>query len=146
MSLLTEGASEATSECPSEEWRQSLVDGLLVSSLGRVMILPSVKEMPKGGSRHYPTKPTFGVVGDNGRLQITVRGRSYRIHQLVCSAFHGAKPFRHAVVMHLDEDQANNRAGNLAWGTQKENLNAPGFIAYCKARTGEDSPVVKGRK
>jgi hypothetical protein len=46
--------------------------------------------------------------------------------------------------MHVNENSADNRATNLAWGTQKENLNAPGFIEYCEARTGEHSPHVKG--
>ncbi len=48
--------------------------------------------------------------------------------------------------MHLDENAANNGADNLAWGTQKENLNAPGFLTYCRSRTGEDSPVAKARR
>lgn len=46
--------------------------------------------------------------------------------------------------MHLNENAADNRPGNLAWGTQKENLNAPGFIAHCKSRTGNDNPYRKG--
>lgn len=48
--------------------------------------------------------------------------------------------------MHLDENAANNRASNICWGTQKENLNAEGFLAYCRGRTGENSPYIKGRK
>ena len=48
--------------------------------------------------------------------------------------------------MHLDENAANNRASNLRWGTQKENLNAPGFLDYCRTRTGENNLVVKGRR
>lgn len=65
---------------------------------------------------------------------------------MVCEAFHGKAPFAHAVVMHIDDNPANNRPENLKWGTQKENLNAPAFIDYCKSRTGENSPVIKGRK
>jgi hypothetical protein len=29
---------------------------------------------------------------------------------------------------------------------QKENLSAAGFIEYCRGRTGENSPTIKGRK
>jgi hypothetical protein len=47
--------------------------------------------------------------------------------------------------MHLDENSKNNRPENLAWGTQKENLNAPGFIEYCKGRTGKNNPYIKGK-
>jgi len=43
--------------------------------------------------------------------------------------------------MHIDENAANNRADNLRWGTQKENLNAPGIIEYCMDRTGDRSPT-----
>ncbi|QDP54003.1 MAG: putative uncharacterized HNH endonuclease [Prokaryotic dsDNA virus sp.] len=52
-----------------------------------------------------------------------------KVHQLVCEAFHGPKPFETAVVIHKDEDALNNRPENLKWGTQKENLNAPKFKA-----------------
>ena len=48
--------------------------------------------------------------------------------------------------MHMDENSANNQYENLQWGTQKENLNAPGFIAYCHGRTGENSPSIKSRR
>jgi hypothetical protein len=43
----------------------------------------------------------------------------------------------------MDEDALNNRPSNLRWGTQKENLNMPGFIEYCRARKGENSPRAK---
>lgn len=69
-----------------------------------------------------------------------------KVHRLVCEAFHGPAPFERAVVLHLDENALNNRPENLQWGTQKENLNMPKFVEYCKSRTGENSPVTKGIK
>jgi hypothetical protein len=48
--------------------------------------------------------------------------------------------------MHKDDDSTNNCPDNLEWGTQKENLNTPAFIAYCKGRTGENNPFIKGRR
>jgi len=69
-----------------------------------------------------------------------------KVHRLVCEAFHGPPPFDRAVVIHLDENALNNKPENLKWGTQKENLNMPGYIAYCKSRTGENSPGAKGLK
>ena len=131
-----------------EVWRQvPSRPRLLVSSEGRFMIAPYLASLPNGGVRQYGGTPHFGVWNKkDGRFIVNVNGETLKISQLVCEAFHGAKPFEDAVVMHLDENAANNRPDNLKWGTQKENLNAPGFIEYCKGRTGENNPFVKGRK
>lgn len=108
--------------------------------------------MPHGGWRKYTPAPTYG---NKRKACKTARHEYYgffnkergnlKIHRLVCEAFHGPAPFPKAVVIHLDENALNNRPENLKWGTQKENLNMPKFIAYCKSRTGENSPGIKGR-
>lgn len=136
-----------------EEWRDVLSKpGVQASSLGRVRRQPRRAAMPHGGERIYFAAPTYGVVVRSKKgAAHSYRARYYdgignvKIHQAVCEAFHGSKPFPKAVVIHLDEDAHNNRPENLRWGTQKENLNASGFVAYCKGRTGEDSPVIKGQ-
>jgi len=109
--------------------------------------------MPNGGERAYTPKPTFGVVTSASKTArhkyMGIYNKFYgnmKIHRLVCEAFHGPAPEGMPVVIHKDENALNNRADNLKWGTQKENLNMPGFIAYCKARLGENSPTTKGRK
>jgi HNH endonuclease len=130
-----------------EIWRDvPSVPGILVSSEGRVMYTPHREPMPNGqGTRSYGGEVTFGVWNkQDGRFIINIRGRTYKIARLVAEAFHGPAPFDGAVVMHLDENATNNRASNLKWGTQKENLNADGFIAYCHGRIGENSPRIKG--
>lgn len=118
-----------------EVWR--MVPGepaFLVSSEGRLMVAPYRGPMPHGGERHYGGQPHFGVWNKTEGRFITVwKGHTYKIHRLVCEAFNGPAPFDRAVVMHLDENAANNRPDNLSWGTQKENLNAPGFRAYCRS-------------
>lgn len=108
------------------------------------MRLPYVAPMPRGGRRVYGGEPHQGQ-WDGERFVMHYRGRTYKIHRLVCEAFHGPAPFFGALVMHSNEDASVNKASNLAWGTQKENLNAPGFIAYCRSRTGDASPFRKGR-
>lgn len=98
--------------------------------------------MPNGGSRLYTPKPTFGHISRARRgaahcyLGFTTKlyGR-IKIHRAVCEAFHGAPPFEGAVVLHLDEDGCNNVPDNLRWGTQRDNLNAPGFRSYCSERS-----------
>lgn len=115
---------------------------LMVSSAGRIMIIPYLGRMPDGGPRQYGGDPHFGTPND-GRLIFVFRNRSYKVAQLVCEAFNGPRPFETAVCLHRDEDFKNNKPRNLKWGTQKENLNAPGFLAYCRTRTGSNSPTVK---
>ena len=131
-----------------EIWRDvPSLPGVLASSEGRVMITPYRGPMPNGGERPYGGTPTFGVWNKlDARFVTTVGERTWKVARLIAEAFHGPPPFEGAVVMHLDENAVNNRASNLRWGTQKENLNAPGFLTYCRSRTGEDSPSVKGRR
>jgi hypothetical protein len=134
---------------PSGEiWRvvPSLPD-IMVSSEGRIMRVPHLGPLPRGGERPYGGTPTFGVWNKiDGRFITVIDGRTYKLARLIAEAFHGPAPFQDAVVMHLDENAANNRANNLRWGTQKENLNAPGFLNYCRGRTGENSPTLKARR
>lgn len=130
-----------------EIWRNiPSLPGVLASSEGRIMMIPYRGPMPRGGERPYGGTPTFGVWNKaDARFIVTLDGHTYKVARLVAEAFHGHPPFRGAVVMHLDENAANNRASNLCWGTQKENLNAPGFLEYCRSRTGENSPTAKAR-
>jgi hypothetical protein len=131
-----------------EVWRDvPSVPGILVSSEGRIMYAPHREPLPNGGTRSYGGQPAFGVWNkQDARFIIAIRGTSYKIARLMAEAFHGPPPFDGAVGMHIDENAANNRPENLKWRTQKENLNAEGFLAYCRDRTGENNPFVKGRR
>jgi hypothetical protein len=128
------------------------IEGAYANELGQVKMPECEAVMPNGGVRKYKTKWIYGTrtkASKSARheyMGLLYRGRNYKIHRLVCEAFHGPQPTDKPVVIHLDEDATNNRPENLKWGTQKENLNAPGFIEYCKSRTGENSPAIKGRK
>lgn len=99
--------------------------------------------MPNGSIRLYGGFPTRGA-WDGKRFLYRFGGRTLKAHRLICEAFNGA-PQGRQVCMHLDEDSSNNCPSNLAWGSQKENLNAPGFLAYCKGRVGHNSPISKHR-
>lgn len=97
------------------------------------MVKPYRAAMPHGGLRPYGGQPHFGVWNkQDGRFIVIYKGKCYKVHQLVCEAFHGPKSEGAPVVMHVDENAANNRAENLRWGTQKQNLNATGFSVYRK--------------
>lgn len=126
---------------PEEVWLPvPSKSGLEASSHGRIKI-------------DGKTAPTFGVITASARnARHRYFGRhikgigNIKVHQAVCEAFNGPRPFPKAVVLHLNENGLDNRPSNLAWGTQRENLNMPRFIEYCRSRTGENSPNVKGRR
>lgn len=106
------------------------------------MIVPFWKEKRLCGGR-----PSFGRWDeDNTRFNYRHEGKTYKVSRLVCEAFNGPAPADQNICMHLDENSRNNQPSNLHWGTQKENMNAPGFLAYCCGRTGDNSPRIKGLK
>lgn len=57
------------------------------------------------------------------------RGSNRRaVSRLVCAAFHG-RPKKGELVRHLDGDPLHNAAGNLAWGSRKQNAeDGPGDV------------------
>jgi hypothetical protein len=125
----------------AEVWKPvPSLPGVMASDQGRILLPPRHAPLPNGGVRLYLPKPTHGVIqrAKKGARHVY---RNYwcrefgniKVHQAVCEAFHGPKPFEGAVVIHRDENGLNNRPENLKWGTQKENLNAPGFKAYCRS-------------
>ena len=131
-----------------EIWRLvPSVPGVLASNRGRIMIIPTRGPSPFGGVRHYSARARRGCWdATNKRYVVHIREKTYRVSRLVCEAFHGPPPSPETVCMHQDENSKNNDQTNLRWGTQKENLNAPGFIDYCRSRTGENSPRIKGQR
>lgn len=112
--------------------------GVLASSFGRIMVAPYTKR-----GRQYGGQPTSGQ-WDGARYIYARRGyKTLKVARLVCEAFHGAPLAEETVCMHLNENSRDNRQENLSWGTQKENLNAPGFLEYCHSRVGENSTRAK---
>lgn len=111
--------------------------GMLASSEGEVLLPPSYAPIANGGYRIYAPEPNKGTVTraakEASHTYLGIYSRRYgnvKVHRAICEAFHGPAPSRSHVVMHLDEDAHNNRPSNLRWGTQKENLNAPGFRVW----------------
>lgn len=126
--------------------------GYMASSWGRIKLPEKVSRLPKGGSCIRKTAPRYGDIArakkGASHVYYTIKTREHghlKVHRLVCEAFHGPPPVDQNICLHLNENALDNRPENLRWGTQKENLNMPRFIEYCRARTGDDSPTVKGR-
>ena len=86
----------------------------------------SVLRLPKesGRTTKLDNVWTFGVKNEeNGYMVFT---GNIRVHQIVCTAFHGPAPNPFMVVDHIDTNRCNNRPENLRWLTRLENaLNNP---------------------
>lgn len=123
-----------------EVWKSvPSLPGVQASSLGRLLFPPRNSLMPKGGMRAYTPAPTYGYRRKSHKkakhVYMGVYYREYgniKVHQAVCEAFHGPRPDKSSVVIHLDEDALNNKPENLRWGTQKENLNMTKIKEYHK--------------
>lgn len=86
----------------------------------------AIKRLPREGSRLSKKDNvwTFGKKDEhNGYMIFT---GNIRVHQVVCTAFHGAETKPNMVVDHIDTNRCNNRPENLRWVTRLENaLNNP---------------------
>lgn len=84
--------------------------------------------------QHIDTNGYFNAVVGPNRKRI-------RTSIAICAAFHGPKPGNDYVVCHNNGDRLDNRAVNLRWATQKENIQDKyrhGTIGY-----GERNPFAK---
>lgn len=86
----------------------------------------AIMRYPKDGCKanNNDNKWTFGKKDEKtGYMMFT---SSIRVHQVVCTAFHGPAPADDMVVDHIDTNRCNNRPENLRWVTRLENaLNNP---------------------
>jgi DNA-binding XRE family transcriptional regulator len=81
-----------------------LEDGTIIGKQGRPLKL----------SLNDQGYPRFGA-------RINGKTVTFIVHQVVCTLFHGPKPFPGAQVRHLNGVKTDNRASNLKWGTPVEN-------------------------
>ena len=116
-------------ELANEEWRDVVsYEGLYqVSSLGRVIRISDKKML----------KP---VPNYNGYYVIGFKRKQFRLSRVVATAFI-SNPKNEPFVDHIDSDRANNRASNLRWCTQKDNMNNPITISRLRnSKLGANNP------
>ena len=106
-----------------EEWRDVVgYEGrYLVSSHGRVVGTPINRKTPKiilQRSNECYRYLSVVLWGNDKKYH------SHFVHRLVADAFI-PNPNNKLYVDHIDTDASNNKASNLAWATQHENLSNP---------------------
>jgi len=112
-----------------------------VSDHGRVRSLARIITVQCSG-RSYD-RPIAGrilkpIQKADGHLLVSLgRGGQHFIHRLVLYAFSGPC-LAEMEARHLDGNPANNKIGNLAWGTRQENIND-------RIRLGEHNPPMGER-
>lgn len=112
-----------------EEWRPVVgYEGLYeVSSLGQVRSLDRWVSHWRGGRSRLPgsvMKPDLSNPRGYERYTLSRSGmtRRFSLHRLVCEAFHGPAPEGKPLACHWDGNPRNNRADNLYWGSQADNM------------------------
>lgn len=126
---------------PDREWRGIAgYEGLYeVSDLGEIRSMP--RHSTRGGLLKTNVEPRTGYF--KVRLSKLGKVETRAVHDLVCQAFHGPRVGK-VDCRHLDDDKLNNRAGNLQWGTRKEN--EADKISHGKAPRGEGNGRAKLRE
>lgn len=109
-----------------EEWRPVVgFEGRYsVSDRGRVR--SESRRVPvrrdKSVTRFAPGKVLKPVPDSHGHLRVYIEGKTCAVHRLVCEAFHGPAPEGKPNVLHTNDVPYDNRAENLRWGSQADNI------------------------
>ena len=106
-----------------EVWKESMAPGIMVSNLGRLFSTWDVSIM-------CPQKHQSGYMVVDGR-----DGKRWKVHRLVADAFIRKEDGRNHVD-HINEDRTDNRAANLRWCTNEENI---GFYLKNHPHRGSES-------
>jgi hypothetical protein len=97
---------------------------------------------------------------DNGHGRLCVglsigrrKRKTFRVHRLVCLAFHGQAPAGKNEVNHIDGNPKNNHFTNLEWCSRSENMRHAvklglanpnkGEDHYCARLSASDIPVIR---
>lgn len=96
---------------PNEIWKDSIVPGVMVSSLGRLFST-------------YQQRLIVPVKHESGYFVFRRKGKrsqSWKVHRLVALAFVPGRELFRDCIDHINEDKTDNRADNLRWCSAEEN-------------------------
>lgn len=103
----------------SDAWKTS--EG--VSHHDEVWVALGIRECAV--SNYGRWKNTYGKISTphpmtDGYVGVTMLHKHHKLHDLVCTAFHGPKPTIRHTANHKNHDRSDNRAENLEWMSPKE--------------------------
>lgn len=116
-----------------EEWRRlpSPYRNYEVSNFGDVR---------RGSRKLKGQRDRYGYLNVN--LYQCGMGKKFKVHRLVCAAFHGPNSEGHDAC-HIDGSRDNNSALNLKWGTRAENVADAVRHGTHHSNLGQASPTAK---
>jgi hypothetical protein len=82
-------------------------DGAIYSGIGR--------------QRDGQLRQMFPSRNPKGYEQVVIKGKTEKIHILMCETFLGPRPSEKHVARHLNGINNDNRRSNIAWGTHEDN-------------------------
>lgn len=89
-----------------------------------------------GGKTGRRSHWTFGALEKKGYLYVCVSRKHYKVHRLICEAFHGVCPPDKTEVDHIDRNPSNNKPENLRWCSRSENNRNTGVHEASVAKYG----------
>lgn len=131
-SVMKFGDDFPTMNYEDERWKDTELPNICVSDYGRFYNTRTNKFV----------EPTHGDGQGHKAVKVGVNGKHYQAyaHRLIAKAFI-PNPNNYPLVRHLDDEKDNNEIGNLAWGTQSDNLRD----ALENGRTFTASPEVRDK-
>ncbi|HCJ8610313.1 TPA: HNH endonuclease [Escherichia coli] len=122
-----------------EEWRDVVgYEGVyMVSNMG------NIRSMKRYGRTETRDRPS--MMSHDGYKQIGLskagKTKMEKVHLLVLKAFVGPRPSEIHVARHLNNNRADARLDNLAWGTKKENEEDKAKAGSCKGERNAASKL-----
>lgn len=104
---------------------------VLATSYGRIL----------GGDTGAPLTQKHGLANELlVRLRLDGKRKHFRVHRVICEAFHGPPPTSKHQVNHKNHNRLDNRASNLEWLSPKDNA-----LFYESSLQKQASPAEIGR-